>query len=99
MLLEKGADANMQGVQYGNALQAASFSGYTKVAKMLLVKGAHVNLQGGLSGQGGEEVYGVRRMGSTDRNITTFEYRFTEWVYPIVRGLVGRRVKAHATER
>ncbi len=49
-LLEKGADVNAQGGEYGNALQAASFGGHKEVAKMLVKKGADVNIQGGLYG-------------------------------------------------
>ena len=41
MLLEKGADVNAQGGDYGNALQAASAGGYDKVVQMLLENGAN----------------------------------------------------------
>ena len=47
MLLEKGADINMQGGFYGNALQAVSQGGYEKLVQMLLEKGADVNTHGG----------------------------------------------------
>ncbi|GAB1317179.1 NACHT domain-containing protein [Madurella fahalii] len=50
MLLEKGADVNIQGGHYGNALQAASFKGYNKIVQILLDKGADVNIQGGAYG-------------------------------------------------
>ncbi|PWO20497.1 VPS9 domain protein [Pyrenophora tritici-repentis] len=50
MLLDNGADANAQGGDYGNALQAASERGHTEVVKLLLDKGADVNAQGGLHG-------------------------------------------------
>jgi hypothetical protein len=40
VLLENGADANAQGRQHGNALQAAKVEGNTKVVKMLLENGA-----------------------------------------------------------
>ena len=46
MLLEKGADVNAQGGEYGNTLQAASRGGYKKLVQMLLDKGADVNAQG-----------------------------------------------------
>ncbi len=47
MLLEKGADVNVQGGCLGNALQAASFAGHKEVTHMLLEKGADVNAHGG----------------------------------------------------
>ncbi|KAI1586661.1 ankyrin repeat domain containing protein [Pyrenophora tritici-repentis] len=47
MLLDKGANPNAQGGDYGNALQAASAGGNEQVVKMLLDKGADVNAQGG----------------------------------------------------
>jgi hypothetical protein len=50
MLLDKGADVNAQGGQYGNALQAASVNGRKEVVTLLLEKGADVNAQGGLYG-------------------------------------------------
>ncbi|KAF5351444.1 hypothetical protein D9758_013510 [Tetrapyrgos nigripes] len=48
--LEKGADVNAQGGEYGNALQAASRSGHLEVVRALLEKGADVNAQGGFYG-------------------------------------------------
>jgi ankyrin repeat protein len=50
MLLEKGAEVNLQGGEYGNALQTASFYGRKEIAAMLLDQGAEVNAQGGLYG-------------------------------------------------
>ncbi|KAF4768676.1 hypothetical protein HAV15_002769 [Penicillium sp. str.  len=47
LLLDKGADINVQGGYYGNPLQAASRRGYLKIVKLLLDKGANVNTQGG----------------------------------------------------
>ncbi|KAF5139369.1 Ankyrin repeat domain-containing protein 50 [Metarhizium anisopliae] len=49
-LLDKGADVNAEGGRYGNALQAASWSGHFEVVKLLLDKGADINAQGGLYG-------------------------------------------------
>ena len=46
LLLEKGADINAQGGEYGNALQASA-KGRERVALLLLEKGANVNDQGG----------------------------------------------------
>ncbi|KAL9617587.1 MAG: hypothetical protein Q9160_007657, partial [Pyrenula sp. 1 TL-2023] len=47
LLLSQGADINVQGGHYGNALQAASFYGREKVVKLLLSQGADINVQGG----------------------------------------------------
>jgi ankyrin repeat protein len=47
LLLDKGADVNAQGGEYGNALQAASSEGHEAVVRLLLDKGADVNAQGG----------------------------------------------------
>jgi hypothetical protein len=49
-LLEKGAEINAQGGDYGNALQAACYGGHENVAAMLLEKGAEINAQGGIYG-------------------------------------------------
>jgi ankyrin repeat protein len=43
LLLEKGADANAQGGQYGNALQAAAGSGHERTVQLLIAHGAQVN--------------------------------------------------------
>ncbi len=45
MLLNKGAEVNAQGGEYGNALQAASSGGHEKVVQTLLNKGAEVKTQ------------------------------------------------------
>ena len=45
-----GADINVQGGQYGNALQAASRSGHNKIVELLLSKGADFNAQDGRFG-------------------------------------------------
>jgi hypothetical protein len=58
LLLDKGADVNAQGGEYGNALQAASARGHEAasvrvheaVMKLLLDKDADVNVQGGQYG-------------------------------------------------
>jgi hypothetical protein len=50
LLLDAGAEVNMQGGHYGNALQAASVGGHEQVAKTLLDAGAKVNAQGGRYG-------------------------------------------------
>ncbi|KAK3379115.1 hypothetical protein B0T24DRAFT_674933 [Lasiosphaeria ovina] len=49
-LLEKGANVNTQGGEYGNALQAASFEGHDQIVQILLEKGADMNAQGGFYG-------------------------------------------------
>jgi hypothetical protein len=50
MLLDRGAEVNAQGGEYGNALQAASRGGFMEVVAMLLDRGANVNAQGGIWG-------------------------------------------------
>ncbi|KAJ5136783.1 NACHT nucleoside triphosphatase [Penicillium atrosanguineum] len=45
--IDKGADINAQGGEYGNALQAASSEGHQEIVKLLLDKGADINAQGG----------------------------------------------------
>jgi len=50
LLLDKGADTNAQGGDYGNALEAASNIGNVAIVQLLLSKGANVNAQGGLYG-------------------------------------------------
>ena len=50
LLLDQGADVNIQGGWYGNALQAAVFRGKVDVSQLLLDKGANVHAQGGLYG-------------------------------------------------
>ncbi|KAH7061025.1 ankyrin repeat domain-containing protein [Paraphoma chrysanthemicola] len=47
LLLDKGANVNAWGGEYGNALQAASLRGHEQVVKLLLDKGADPNAQGG----------------------------------------------------
>ncbi|CAI9635606.1 unnamed protein product [Alternaria burnsii] len=47
LLLDKGADVNAQGGEYGNALQAASAGGHEQIVKTLLNKGADINAEGG----------------------------------------------------
>jgi ankyrin repeat protein len=47
LLLDKSADVNAPGGEYGNALQAASLRGRAQVMMLLPDKGADVNAQGG----------------------------------------------------
>ena len=44
LLLDKGAEVNVQGGEYSNALQAALIGGYKKIVQLLLDKGAEVNV-------------------------------------------------------
>ncbi|TIA27570.1 hypothetical protein D6C78_11057 [Aureobasidium pullulans] len=74
MLLDKGADVNAQGGEYGNALYAASAGGhdkivqllldkeegYDKIVQLLLDKGADVNAQ---SGHYGNALYAASVVG------------------------------------
>ena len=50
MLIDKGADVNVQGGDQGNALIAASYSGHNEIVQMLLENKADVNVQGGFHG-------------------------------------------------
>jgi ankyrin repeat protein len=45
--VDKRADINAQGGEYGNALQAAAYGYHTAVVQILLEKGADINAQGG----------------------------------------------------
>ena len=49
-LIETGADANVPGGRFGNALQAACFQGHQQIVQILLDTGADVNAQGGIFG-------------------------------------------------
>ncbi|KAF8128801.1 ankyrin repeat-containing domain protein [Mycena galopus ATCC 62051] len=50
ILLEKGADVNAAGGEYGTSLQVAAAEGHTEVVSILLEKGANVNAAGGYYG-------------------------------------------------
>jgi ankyrin repeat protein len=50
LLLDRGADVNIQGGPFGNALQAAAYYGSQEIVKLLLDRGADVNIQGGAYG-------------------------------------------------
>jgi ankyrin repeat protein len=43
VLVDKGADVNAQGGEYGSALQVAVARGHTEMAQLLVDKGADVN--------------------------------------------------------
>ncbi|KAK3656323.1 hypothetical protein LTR56_003024 [Elasticomyces elasticus] len=47
LLLERGANVNVQGGNFGNALQEASYWGSEVVVQMLLDRGANVDAEGG----------------------------------------------------
>ncbi|WPH03584.1 Hypothetical protein R9X50_00646600 [Acrodontium crateriforme] len=49
-LIKQGAQMNIQGGHYGNALQAASQGGYERIVEMLIKEKANVNAQGGYFG-------------------------------------------------
>ena len=63
-LLERGADVNAQGGQYGNALYSAAVDGHSEVVDILLKRGADVNTQGGVHGNAlrGATAYGHVRV-------------------------------------
>ena len=68
-LLDKGADVNAQGGQYGNALYAASREGHEEIAQQLLDRGAHIEAQGGQ--------YGDARLSASERDPTLLVSRTT----------------------
>ena len=43
LLIDKGADVNAQGREFGNALQAASCQGPKAIAKLIIEQGAEVH--------------------------------------------------------
>lgn len=49
-MIEKEAEINAQGGEFGNTLQAASSKGHNMVVRLLIKKGAEVNAQGGQYG-------------------------------------------------
>ncbi|KAJ6559670.1 ankyrin repeat-containing domain protein [Mycena capillaripes] len=50
LLLDNGANVNVQGGEYGFALQAAAWRGKAEIVQLLLDNGANVNAQGGKFG-------------------------------------------------
>ncbi|KAJ7028112.1 ankyrin repeat domain-containing protein [Mycena alexandri] len=50
LLVEHGANVNVQGEVYISALQAASLSGHVNIVQLLIEYGANVNVQGGFWG-------------------------------------------------
>jgi ankyrin repeat protein len=58
LLLDRGADVNTQGWEYGSALQAASYEDHDKIVQLLLDRGADVNAQGGEYGNALQEASG-----------------------------------------
>ena len=50
ILLDQGADVDVEGGEYSNALQAASLEGHQEIVQILLDKGADINAQGGYYG-------------------------------------------------
>ncbi|MCJ1389132.1 hypothetical protein MMC18_001986 [Xylographa bjoerkii] len=50
LLLDHGADVNVQGGRFGNALQEASYAGNKGIVRLLLERGANVNAKGGNCG-------------------------------------------------
>ncbi|KAJ7865042.1 ankyrin repeat-containing domain protein [Mycena olivaceomarginata] len=63
LLLTNGANVNVQGGKFGNALQAASSEGENEVVQLLLESGADVNAQGG---EYGNALRAATRKGRTE---------------------------------
>lgn len=49
-MIQKGADVNAQGGEYGIALHAASTGGYIELAELLIWNGAEITMQAGRYG-------------------------------------------------
>ena len=65
LLLDKGADIDVQGGAHHTVLQAASFLGYTEVVKLLLRRGAGIDIEG-FHGRGGNALVAALCMGHKD---------------------------------
>jgi ankyrin repeat protein len=52
LLLDKGADINVQCGRHNSALQTATFWGHDQVVRLLLARGADVNIKGDIDGGG-----------------------------------------------
>ncbi|EFX04858.1 ankyrin repeat-containing protein [Grosmannia clavigera kw1407] len=79
LLIDRGANVNLQGGDYGSALQAASRNGYTEIVQILLNSGADVNLDGGAalkaaSRNGHTEIVQILLNSGADVNLQGGEY-------------------------
>ncbi|KAI6787797.1 hypothetical protein KC320_g9202, partial [Hortaea werneckii] len=63
--VNKGAEVNAQGGEYGNALQAALEWGFRETVQLLLDKGAEVNAEGGWYGNALQAVLQLRGQGDS----------------------------------
>ena len=86
LLLEEGADVNVEGGRYGNALQAASVKGHKEVVRLLIDNSANVNAQGGqyghalqaASASGYEKVVGLLLDNGADVNMQGGQYCYSQ---------------------
>jgi len=82
LLVNAGADVNVQGGEYSSALQAASQGGHEKIVELLLEAGADVNARGGKYGnavyaasvQGHEKIVELLVKAGTNINAQGGEY-------------------------
>ncbi|KAL9629835.1 MAG: hypothetical protein Q9164_006703, partial [Protoblastenia rupestris] len=76
LLLDNGADTNLQGGYYNTALQAASRNGHTGIVQRLLDFGANIDIPGGGYENALETAgrrYGILLSSKADVNIQNFE--------------------------
>lgn len=82
ILLEHGADVNLQSGDYGNPLQVAAYSGDKAVVETLLQHGADVNLQGGkhgtalnaAAGAGNKAIVEILLKGGAEKSLVGGDY-------------------------
>ncbi|KXJ84981.1 Pfs, NACHT and ankyrin domain protein [Microdochium bolleyi] len=86
-LLEKGADVNAQGGEYGNALQAASARGHEAIVRLLLAQEADVNApDGAASDRGHDDIVKLLLANGADVNVKDDDFGQTPLSLPDEHG-------------
>ncbi|KAH8797815.1 Pfs, NACHT and ankyrin domain protein [Xylogone sp. PMI_703] len=96
LLLDKRASINVQGGDYSNALQAASFKSYKKIVQLLLDKGANINTQGRAASAGDDEKI-VQLLLDKGANINAQGGYYTNGNKKIVQLLLDKGANVNAT--